>query len=72
MSILLGSGLQAVNTGFWPWTPAKLPLRRCCQEGCKKGFPSQASLPKCVPLLRLMGGGYQKARVGYSRQWSGI
>ena len=56
MGILLGSGLQAVNTGFWPWTTAKLPLRRCCQEVCKKGFPSQASQPKCVPLLRPMGG----------------
>ena len=56
MGILLGSGLQAANTGFWPWTPAKLPFRRRCQEACKKGFPSEASLSKCVPLLHLRGG----------------
>ena len=56
MGLLLGSGLQAANTGLWPWTRAKLPFRRRSQECCKKSFPSQARGPKCVPLLRLGGG----------------
>ena len=57
MGLLLGSGLQAANTGLWPWTRAKLACCRRCQEARKKGFPARARLPKCVPLLRPMGGG---------------